>query len=134
MRLSTFTLIGAITMAACGGSGDEPGPLECSDRPACQVDPAATTGQAATLQRFCTREKWPTHPSAGLWPACVVDPGGRLYLLWLGGSQIVEMPGWTHDAYGGPTIDATARGDDLVRCQNAMTAIALLPTPPFCGH
>jgi hypothetical protein len=134
MRLSAFALAGVITVMACGDAGDEAGPLVCADRPVCQVDLAAATAHPQTLRDFCTREKWPSHASTGLWPACVVDPDGRLYLLWLGGSQLVDMPGWTHDAYGGPTIEASADAGDLARCRQAMNTVPLLPGEPVCGH
>src|SRR3954447_4582747 len=93
----------------------------------CQVDPAGATGQPTTLHQFCTREKWPTHPSGGLWPASLVGPAGTLYLTYIGGSQLIDMAGWTHDSYGGPTLEANARPADVARCGQAILKIPAVP-------
>lgn len=116
------------------GGAEEPGPISCSDRPACQVAVGdKVTWQPATVSRFCSRERWPTHASSGLWPACLIDQAGTVYLMWLGGSELIEMPGWTHGPYGGPTIDGTTSAADGEKCKTAAAMVPMLVGSPVCS-
>jgi hypothetical protein len=114
--------------------GEQPGPIGCGDHAACKITFGNTaSGTPTKVANFCTREKWPTHASAGLWPACVVDPDGTVYLMYLGGSQLIEMAGWTHGGYGGPTIESTLTPANLDRCRTAESMVALIsPSDPVC--
>lgn len=85
------------------------GPVMCSTRSVCQFTWQQGQPRAgmATIANFCTHQKWPTHPSAGVYQVCLVDPQNNVYRIMLGGSVLIDMPGWTHSAYGGVPLAST---------------------------
>jgi hypothetical protein len=103
----------------CSSSGDAS--LECKTRTLCAVEQTAS-GLSAALQpvdEFCMRETLPESPSAGIYLICVVNPASELFLIWDGGSRVLEMAGWTHSGYGGGNIKSTLNEQDELRCQDA---------------
>jgi hypothetical protein len=62
----------------------------------------------------------------------VADPTDSVY-LWLGGSEIQDMAGWTHDAYGGVVIESTLTASNATRWATARNMIAVLAGGAVCA-
>ena len=101
-------------------------PVRCTARALCRVSAQGAWLSVApvTIPHFCTRERFPSSPSAGVYPVCLVDPQGNAHLTYLGGSELLEMPGWTHDAYGGVVIPSTLSAAGEVLCARVRMSLA----------
>ncbi len=99
------------------------GPVVCSTWSMCRFKSAGgqLKTQTAAVPNFCSHQKWPTHPSAGLYEICLVDPAGNGYIATIGGSVLIDMPGWTHSAYGGVVIPSTLTPAGTTLCNQALS-------------
>jgi hypothetical protein len=99
------------------------------DRGACFVEPAP-------IPALCVRETLPEAPSSGLYPICLVSPGGELFAALIGGSKVVEGEGWTSSSYG--LVDSSLSQDNEERCRQALETCPVLSpdggAPPYCSE
>ena len=124
----------------CGGEGSS-GSEAAQPSPSCgglsgyayEEDPGCFHGLSEIPSAICLRETLPETPSSGLYPVCLVSPGGDLYAAQVGGSKAVDGSGWSHSAYG--LVASTLSEAHEARCTKAMASSPFLPDAgmPFCA-
>lgn len=136
-----------VSIAACEDSPSEPsvdaavdartdasdaeGPVMCSVTSLCRFTSKEGRLEArmASVPNFCTHQKWPNSASAGLYEVCIVDPQGVAYRMMIGGSVLIDMPGWTHSAYGGVVIPSTLAPAGTALCNQISSSFAFNQCP-----
>jgi len=126
--------------SGCGGEGSS-GSASDQPTPSCkglsgyayEEDLSCFYGLSDISNTLCIRDTLPETPSSGLYPVCLVSPGGGLYAAQVGGSKVVEGSGWSHSAYG--LVASTLSEAHEARCTKAMASSPFLPDGgmPFCA-